>query len=137
MKTYIALIGTVLIIHLFSSTLFAQDKQNIEHKFYSEAFQKERRVRVFLPERYFKDTTQQFIVTYILDAQSDALWEMAKGNIGYMVRNYSVIPMIAIGIVSDNRGDEFDPDETTLNKHLREEVFPLIENTYRVRHFDL
>jgi len=60
---------------------------------------------------------------------------MVSGNIGYLVKNYSVIPMIAVGIVSDNRYEEFSPDSDKLQKHLEQEVFPLIEETYRVNSF--
>ena len=126
----------LILFFLFSFTIsFAQDKSNFEHTIQSEAFGKERKVRVFLPERYHRDSTSTYIVTYVLDAQSDEFWGMAKNNIGYLVNGYSVIPMIAVGIVSDDRGEEFSPPATSLQDHLRNEVFPLIEKNYRVKPF--
>ncbi len=108
-------------------------QQHIDHTFYSDAFQAERTVRVFLPKIYFRDSSSTYISTYVLDAQDDQLWNMATGNIDYLTSRYTVIPMIAIGIVSEDRSDEFNPASTELHKHLREEVIPLIESSYRVQ----
>ena len=119
----------------FFSNLTAQDKWNIEHTIQSEAFDTERKIRVLLPDRYFRDTTHPFIVTYVLDAQYDQFWNMAKSNIDYMVDSYTVIPMIVVGIVSEDRGEEFTPPSAKLKEHLEKEVFPLIEKTYRVNNF--
>lgn len=126
-----------ILFFTFSCICFAQkgSPDNFEHVLESSVFGKERTVRVFLPERYFRDTVSTFIVTYVLDAQSDEFWNMAKSNIGYMVNSYTVIPMIAVGIVSDDRGSEFNPPATALRKHLRDEVFPLIEQNYRTKDF--
>ena len=127
----------LLLLLFFFVSLFtqAQNTSNIEHILPSEAFGKERKVHVFLPERYHKDSTSTYIVTYILDAQSEEFWNMAKSNIGYLVNGYSTIPTIAVGIVSDNRGEEFSPPATLLQNHFRNEVFPLIESNYRVENF--
>ena len=122
-----------LLLTVFS--LFSQERSNKMHTIRSDAFGKERTIRVFLPERYFTDTLTDFSVVYVLDAQSDAFWNMAAGNVGYLVRSYCVLPMIAVGISSDNRGAEFTPPATELTKHFEEEVFPLIEQTYRVNSF--
>ncbi len=125
----------VLCFTFFITQSYAQTDANKTHKIESKVFNKERRVKVFLPERYQRDTISKFAVVYILDAQSDRIWNLAKGNIGYMVDNYSIMPMIAVGIVSDSRGSEFDPENSDLHKHFKEEVFPLIESHYRVDHF--
>jgi len=128
--------SSILFVLLFTFILGksnSQDKQNIEHKFLSEAFETERTVRVFLPERYFRDSTSTFIVVYVLDAHDDQVWNMVKGNIDYAVSRYAVIPMIAVGIASENRGSEFNPNSETLHKHFKEEVFPLIESKYRIK----
>ena len=121
---------------LFCCTVsIAQAESNPSHTITSSVFDKDRRIKVFLPERYANDTISKFAVLYVLDAQSDRYWNMAKGNIGYMVDNYAVMPMIAVGVVSDNRGPEFSPENSKLHEHLRNEVFPLIEATYRVDDF--
>lgn len=131
----IKFIFSLFVIVFNTIHLIAQEGEIVEHTIESEVFQTERRVKVFLPERYFGDTTQTLIVTYILDAQSDDFWNMANGIIGYLVRQYQVIPMIAVGIVSKDRGEEFDPNSNSLKQHLREEVFPLIKKEYRVNNF--
>lgn len=123
---------------LFTSCLaFGQDKNQseIEHTIDSKIFEKKRSVKVFLPNRYHRDSISKYAVTYVLDAQHQIFWDAAKGNIGYMVDNYSVMPMIVVGVVSDQRGPEFNPKSTKLQEHLDKEVFPLIEKEYRTDSF--
>lgn len=126
---------TILTILLCISATVAQDKSEIEHTIDSKVFGKKRSVKVFLPNRYNRDSISNYAVTYVLDAQHQIFWDAAKGNIGYMVDNYSVIPMIVVGVVSDNRGSEFDPSATKLQEHLKNEIFPLIEKNYRTDGF--
>ena len=113
----------------------AQESQSLEFTLQSDAFGGARKIKVYLPESYSKDTTSNFVVTYILDAQSPELWDMAKGNIGYMVRQRLVLPMIAVGIVSEDRGSEFNPNSSELREHLQKEVFPFIEKQFRTENF--
>lgn len=124
-----------LLFLALSYSSVAQNPTNIDHTINSKAFEKERKVRVFLPNRYYRDTAATFAVTYVLDAQHDIFWNAVKGNAGYLVDNYSVMPMIFVGIVSDNRGSEFDPPPTTLLNHIEKEVIPLIEEEYRTDGF--
>ncbi|MEM6685303.1 MAG: alpha/beta hydrolase-fold protein [Bacteroidota bacterium] len=116
-------------------TTYAQTDSEIEHTLNSEVFGKDRKVKVFLPNRYRRDTISNFAVTYVLDAQHQIFWDAAKGNIGYLVDNYSVMPMIVVGVVSDNRGSEFNPKSDKLQNHLKNEIFPLIEKNYRTDGF--
>ncbi|MEM7040118.1 MAG: alpha/beta hydrolase-fold protein [Bacteroidota bacterium] len=120
---------------VFLPVSHAQNTGQKEHTIDSKVFGKERRIRVMLPELYEQDTSIGFIATYVLDAQADAFWNMANGNLEYLVWSYNGLPTIAVGIVSDDRGDEFDPNNPKLRQHLKEEVFPLIEKTYRVKPF--
>ncbi len=119
----------------FGTPLYGQNEQNIEHIIQSDAFDTERKIHVFLPARYFRDTTEQFTVTYVLDAHYDQLWNMAKSNSDYLVDSRSVFPMIVVGIQSENRGREFTPPALPLKAHFEKEVFPLIEKQYRVNKF--
>lgn len=133
MKTFpLALCLFGFLLPVFTS---AQDQQHFEHDIASSVFDAERKIRVFLPERYFRDTTMEFMVTYVLDAQSDQVWNMACGNIDYLVSKFNVIPMIAVGVVSPNRSAEFNPESDDLRKHLSQEVFQLIQEKYRVQPF--
>lgn len=78
---------------------------------------------------------ETFIVTYVLDAQSDAFWQMATGTIGYLVEQQAILPTIVVGVVSQNRGTEFSPKSRQLAEHFRKEIFPLIEQEYRISDF--
>jgi len=132
MKTTTSLF-TLLFSILFMVHISAQNQQSFEHKVQSKAFETERTIRVFLPERYYRDSTSKYIVVYVLDAHDDQVWNMATGVIDYMVSRYTVIPMIAVGIASEDRGSEFNPNSNKLHQHFREDVFPLIENNYRTK----
>ncbi|TBN04439.1 tetratricopeptide repeat protein [Hyunsoonleella flava] len=120
---------------LVANIISAQDKSNISHSIDSKIFDKEREVKVFLPETYHRDSISKYPVVYVLDAQSESFWGILTGNAGYMVDNYSVMPMIFVGIVSDNRGPEFNPKNAELHNHFKKEVFPLIESNYRTEGF--
>lgn len=126
---------SVLCCIIVSSVSFTQENVNISLSIDSKVFNKERKVKVYLPPVYKRDSISKFPVVYVLDAQSEVFWGAVKGNGGYMVNNYSVMPMIFVGIVSDSRGPEFNPENSELHKHLREEVFPLIEDAYRTDGF--
>ena len=43
--------------------------------------------------------------------------------------------MITVGIVSEDRGFDFNPNNNELSEHFLNEVFPLIEKEYRVNQF--
>jgi predicted alpha/beta superfamily hydrolase len=109
--------------------------QNIGHSeisFQSEVFKGERTLKIFLPERYERDTSQRFLQVYLLDAQDEQLWNMVTGNIDYLVSRYCVIPMMIVGIVSNHRGKEFNPKNSELTDHFKKEVFEKIEKEFRV-----
>lgn len=126
MTRSILAITTALV--LFSTALHASLDTTLT--LHSRAFGGERQVRVFLPERYSTDTAA-FAITVVLDAQYDQFWNMAKSNLDYLVDSYQVLPMIAVGIVSEDRGSDFAPPSTALKTHLRKEVLPLIDQLYR------
>ena len=125
----------ILLLSFLIQFSFAQDQQDFEHTMNSKVFEKERKVKVFLPKRYLRDSISKFAVTYVLDAQHQMFWDVIRGNSSYMIDNYSVMPMIIVGIVSDNRGSEFNPQNDKLRQHIKDEVFPLIEKEYRVDNF--
>lgn len=124
-----------LLLLAFPLLLSAQKAQESEHLFASEVFESERRIRIFIPERYFRDTNTVYTVTYVLDCQDDEVWNTAKGTIGYLVSRYRIMPMILVGIDSPNRGREFRPEREELRAHFREEVIPWVEVNHRVNDF--
>ncbi|MEM1219003.1 MAG: alpha/beta hydrolase-fold protein, partial [Bacteroidota bacterium] len=106
-----------------------------EHLIDSKAFGTQRRIRIFIPERYFRDSNVIYTVTYMLDCQDNEVWNAAKGTIGYLVSRYRIMPMILVGIDSPDRGMEFRPEREELRSHFREEVIPWVETQYRVNSF--
>lgn len=123
-----------LFLLLIVSLSYAQEAQTryFEHSIDSKVFGEERQIRVFIPERYLENPEQEFSTVYVLDAQSDQFWDMARGNIDYLVYQSQIIPMITVGIVSPDRGFDFNPNNDQLSRHFRDEVFTLINEKYRV-----
>ncbi|MEO0472900.1 MAG: alpha/beta hydrolase-fold protein [Bacteroidota bacterium] len=124
-----------LLLALAGQSTIAQDQQFFQHTIDSKVFGESRTIKIWLPKRYYTDSTIQFSTTIMLDAQSDEVWNLAKGIIDYQVRSYTVVPMIVVGIVSPDRGKEFSPGNTALQEHLRTEVFPLLQENYRINDF--
>jgi predicted alpha/beta superfamily hydrolase len=138
--------GFVFSLILWGSVLlFGQSNRDFTHTIASEVFDTDRKIYVHLPARYERNLQDTFSVVFALDAQSAPYWNMAKNNVAYLVNNYQTLPMIVVGIHSDNRGSEFIPlpedpkaernkngQAHLLQQHLREEVIPLLENTYRI-----
>lgn len=124
------------------------------HKFESKAFEAEREVHVYLPHSYSENKTQQYPVIYLFDGQFDPLFDMTTGTMDYMSQVGEFNQYIIVGIKTTQRAREFTPmytDKKTqegwgetkvgeahvLEDHLQNEVFPLIEKTYRTQPFRL
>ncbi len=135
----------LLSLLLSGLALHAQQGRDTTFIIESKAFEGERKIHVHLPERYERRPDDDFMVVYALDAHSERYWNMAKGNLTYLVDNFQVLPLIIVGIHHDNRGRELIPPNVDtvstennngkahlLQQHLREEVIPLIEANYRV-----
>lgn len=135
---------------------FAQDYSGTSktHKFESKAFEAEREVHVYLPSSYTENKTQKYPTIYLFDGQFDALFDMTSGTMDYMSQVGEFNEYIIVGIKTTYRAREFTPmytDEKTkegwgeteigqanlLEDHLQNEVFPLIEKTYRTQPFRL
>lgn len=135
---------------------FAQDYSGISktHKFESKVFETEREVHVYLPFSYTENKTQNYPTIYLFDGQFDALFDMTSGTMDYMSQVGEFNEYIIVGIKTTYRPREFTPmytDEKTkenwgdteigkaniLENHLQNEVFPLIEKTYRTQPFRL
>lgn len=140
----------LVLAFLFIISLTAQDKSNFEFSIDSKTFGKERKISVFLPDRYLQNPNDSFGVVVMLDAQSSSVWNMAKGNINYLVNQYQIMPLIVVGIHTESRQKEFLPEDNRekthpsnkdgtalfLLQHLAEEVRPLIEKNYRTNGFN-
>lgn len=143
---------TILIIFcitIFQLSVSAQNKYDFEFKIESKAFDKERKFYVHVPERYYENPDEKFGVIYILDGQGREYYNQAKAIIDYMVWSYQIMPFIVVGIHSDDRGPEFVPKDRKLamddsnnngeaqllQAHIEEEIFPIIEDSFRVKDF--
>ena len=131
------------------SPIFSQNQQDFTFSFPSKAFEKERTIYVHVPEVYYEKVKEPMGVIYVLDAQAPSYWNNAKSVIDYLVWSYQIMPVIVVGIHSDYRSTEFmqkwtsfadnDPDNSgeaaILQQHLKEEVFPLVADSFRVNGF--
>ena len=129
--------------------VFSQNKVDFDYTIPSTAFGKDRKFYVHVHEDYYRDTMDAFGVVYVLDAQAAAFYNNAKSIIDYLVWSYQIMPLIVVGIHSDNRGSEFiplnkslakdDPDNWgeahKLTEHIEKEIFPVIEKDFRTNGF--
>lgn len=128
--------------------LFGQsDTKVVDHTINSAVYGKERKISVFLTDRYLSDQLDSVAVLYLLDGQGPQFFDVITGLVDYTDSRQRTIPVIVVGIHTENRWSEFSPlprnpetradfgdvggKASLLQQHLREEVFPLIENSYR------
>jgi predicted alpha/beta superfamily hydrolase len=132
-----------------SFLVFSQKQTDFEYTIQSKSFNKDRKIYVHIPEDYYKNETNTYGVIYVLDGQGKEYFSNAKSIIDYLVWSYQIMPVIVVGIHSNNRHTEFIPKDRTLAKddsnnngeallltnHIKNEIFPLIEEKYRVTEF--
>lgn len=129
-----------------SSCTFAQS-ESLNYVFDSEVYKSERTVSVFLPSSYKSaDSTYTFAVAYLFDCQFTPYYDMVNSMMSYYEETGEGIPLIVIGIHTDNRWDEFVPvcgeqsaenpeAAAKLSQFLEDEVIPIVESQYRVQNF--
>jgi predicted alpha/beta superfamily hydrolase len=133
---------------LLCTPVSAQSQSNdgpIKHIIASKVFGADREVDVFLPAAYFgDDSTRSFVTAYVFDAQFEPYFTMVSSIMSYYAQSGEGIPMIVVGIHTNNRWDEFVPAESNgdtakgadrLSEFLRKEVIPLIDAKYRTKRF--
>lgn len=147
---------TCAILLLTCHLAFAQDFSGITktHQIGSKVFEAEREIEVFVPFSYTENTTQKYPTIYLFDGQFDAFFDMTSGMMDYMAQIGQLNEYIIVGIKTTYRPLEFTPmytnektkddwGETEIGKaqllenHLEDEVFPFVENNYRVQPFKL
>ena len=145
MKTVLSVI-LVLFLSTYSQS---QNKFDFDFTVESEFFNKERKYYVHVPERYYEDEKTEFGVVYILDGQGREYYNNAKSIIDYLVWSYQIMPVIVVGIHSDDRGKEFIPLDRSLpdddpenigqshllKAHIEKEIFPTISDSFRINQF--
>lgn len=120
-----------------------------EHKINSSAFEKEREIVVYTPPSY-DETKDDYPVIYLFDGQFQAYIDMTSGVMDFLAQMGEFSEFIIVGIVTEYRAKEFTPKPLTkkttkawgetevgkahiLEAHLKNEVFPLVEKTYRTK----
>jgi predicted alpha/beta superfamily hydrolase len=143
---------TILVLFLVFNIAQAQDFSGVStlHKIESKIFNDEREIRVYVPYSY-KEAKNEYPVIYLFDGQYDPLFDITTGISNYMAQSGLSSEFIVVGIKTKNRPQEFTPkynnektaedwgEETDIGKakllegYLKNEVFPLVENNYRVK----
>ncbi len=115
----------------------------------SQFFDHERKIYVHLPEYYHDNPTDSLGVVFVLDAQAESFYQNAKGIVDYLVWSHEIMPLIVVGVHSQNRGTEFIPKDDRLDEdhednsgqadklraHIRDDIIPLLEDSFRINGF--
>ncbi|SFW17938.1 Predicted hydrolase of the alpha/beta superfamily [Sinomicrobium oceani] len=118
----------------------------------SEVYKKQRELQIFIPDEYFWEKNRHFKVLYLFDAQNTRIFNYISGNIQLLSMN-TIEPVIIVGIVTEDRWDEFLPPNNhvetlkryeppmghadLLIQHIQEEVEPFLKKNYRVQDYRL
>lgn len=124
-------ISLYLFLFLGLTRICAQG-QTINTNWHSSIFGSDREIKIYLPADYEQNDSEAYAVLYLLDAQSAEIWELSTGIIAYLVGNRLIMPTIVVGIVSEDRSEEFDPDSKQLVSYLAQEVIPYVGENLRV-----
>jgi predicted alpha/beta superfamily hydrolase len=120
----------------------------------SKVFNKTRKIKVVLPDGYkdYPNTTNNYMVVYLFDSQSEDFFNFYKTTIDYLTKQGYLQPVILVGIASENRQFEFTPKAQTtaglanfrksggadsLALHLKNEVMPVIFSKYRCYNYNV
>ncbi|MGG5485790.1 alpha/beta hydrolase-fold protein [Gaetbulibacter sp. PBL-D1] len=143
---------TFIIVLFLSHSTVAQEYSGTSktHSIASKVFEDAREIRVFLPYSYTASQEQTYPTIYLFDAQFDAMFDMTSGITDYLAQIGELTEFIIVGIKTKHRPREFTPksiDERTvsdwenteigkaylLENYLLQEVFPLVESSYRIK----
>lgn len=138
---------SVLLVTCLPILIFGQEMYDFVYTINSDYFEEERTFYIHVPEDYYKDSTVDYNVVFVLDAQAESFYNNAKGIIDYLVWSYQIMPTIVVGVSSNNRGTEFVPldkqkpgDDPAnngqahlLTSHIQNEIMALVEREFRIR----
>jgi predicted alpha/beta superfamily hydrolase len=146
----------LFVLLLFGLHLSAQetDYSNLtELTIESEVYQTKRTVTVYLPDLYFQDTAQKFVVAYLFDGQFTPYLSMVSSMMEYYSQTEEAIPMIIVSVHTEDRWKEFVPSASValeensqtksmgyahmLSAYLETELMPFIDLNYRTLEFKL
>ncbi len=125
---------------------YAQNPKNVLHKITSKHFKEQRIIQVHLPKNYSKE--ERLPVIYVFDAQWDTYFNLTTSTIDYLIETRKFPKSIIVGIHSEKRQFEFTAKIVNdnwdmphlggakfLEKHLSEEVIPLLNRDYNTENF--
>jgi len=146
-----------IILSFVSVNVFSQSadgrKEIISRQ--SDVYKKDRKIAVFLPSYYEEFKDENFQVIYLFDGQWEPLFNYVANTLNYLRSIGEIGNTIVVGIYTDDRPKEFLPMPQNeeeiqkwenkksygfselLDKHLIEEVFPLIQKKYNVNPYKI
>lgn len=147
-------------VSLISILVFGQEKLDPD-KYYAETktifieskvYGKKRELQIFIPDEYFTNKEKNFKVMYLFDSQNFRIFNYVSGVVQLMSMN-TIEPVIIVGIVTEDRWDEFLPmnnHKETLKRyeppighadklieHIQSEIEPYLKNNYRINDYRL
>lgn len=147
-----------IIITLISFISLGQEKLDPE-KYYAESktifieskiYGKQRELQLFIPDEYIRNKEKIFKVVYLFDSQNQRIFNYISGVVQLMSMN-TIEPVIIVGIVTEDRWDEFLPmnnhEETLIRyeppighsdkliEHIQSEVEPYLKSNYRINDY--
>jgi predicted alpha/beta superfamily hydrolase len=152
MKSTLITIFTLLHFFLFGQTPDGKKEMLIIK---SDVYKTDRKIAVYLPPNYEDIRNEKLQVVYVFDGQSEPLFNYVANSISYLSAMGELNHMIVVGIYTKNRPKEFIPMPVSkeekdywnekqdfgfsalLDKHLTDEVFPLIEKKYNANKYKL
>lgn len=118
--------------------------RTLEQTIQSKTFHGERSLSIYLPEGYSDpdDSTARYSVLYLFDAQFKPYFTMVTSMIEYYEQSDMGVPLIVVGIHTEDRWNEFAPipaseqngekeGSNQLHNFLVDEVFPLVDSSFR------
>lgn len=147
-------------ISLISIIVLGQEKLDPD-KYYAESktifieskvYGKKRELQIFVPDEYIRNKEKIFKVIYLFDSQNLRIFNYVSGVIQLMSMN-TIEPVIVVGIVTEDRWDEFLPlnnHKETLKRyeppighadklieHIQSEIEPYLKINYRINDYRL
>jgi len=137
---------------LFSISFFSFSQiksKSVDLVIESKIFKDKRTISVFLPNAYFEEeSAEKFPVAYIFDGQFEPYFTMVSSIMSYYEQTDEGVPMIVVGIHTENRWDEFVPtakeeqsdkvkNAEQLTQFLQSEVIPMVDSMYRTKDFNV
>lgn len=97
----------ILWLGIFPAILYSQHLDSI--KIYSKTFGQNRNILVYTPPEYETMPDSRFEVIYVFDAQARRYFDYVHSSISFL--NNSDFPMIVVGVISENRNNDFLPND--------------------------